>query len=118
MLIALALSQALSFLLSWDERGHALRAAGKGEFFSRPASLALLLETTPENLHADILRVSSTGYTRFWKSAEEPKAAASWQEEALAQFALPLEPLAQPKKDGAPRKIPVTTASVLSLPKM
>ena len=50
VLLALALSQAITFLISWDERGQALQAAAKGEFVSRTSSLAILLETTPPSL--------------------------------------------------------------------
>jgi signal transduction histidine kinase len=110
MLFALALSQGLGLLISWGERGHALRAQAKAEFFSRTASLALLLETTPKALHADILRVSATSYTRFWISAEEPQGAASWRKEALAQLAHPLPTLSQSKKP-APMKADVVAAA-------
>ncbi|WP_457661376.1 hypothetical protein [Sinorhizobium medicae] len=44
LLMALVLSQVIGFLISWDERDKALRAASKGEFLSRTASLAALLE--------------------------------------------------------------------------
>ena len=64
VLFALALSQAITFLISWDERGQALHTAAKGEFVSRTSSLALLLETTPPSLRPDILDVSGTAYTR------------------------------------------------------
>ena len=72
VLFALALSQAITFLVSWGERGQALHAAAKGEFVSRTSSLALLLETTPPSLHPGILDVSGTAYTRFWTSRDGP----------------------------------------------
>jgi signal transduction histidine kinase len=90
MLLALAVSQGIGFLISWDERGQALRAAAKGEFFSRTASLARLLETTPSGIHYDILRASGTNYSRFWLSHDEPYSAVAWQHEARAQLAEPL----------------------------
>jgi hypothetical protein len=37
MLLALMLSQGISFLIYWDERGHALREALKEEFLVRSA---------------------------------------------------------------------------------
>ena len=40
MLLALLLLQAIGFLISWDERGHALREAYKGEFLSRAEAVA------------------------------------------------------------------------------
>lgn len=90
MLLALGLSQAIAFLISWDQRGQALRMAAKGEFFSRTVSLALLLETTPPALQQDILAVSDTAYTRFWASRDPPDEAANWRKEAWAQLARPL----------------------------
>jgi signal transduction histidine kinase len=102
MLLALAISQAIGFLMSWDERGQALRAAAKGEFFSRTASLARLLEATPAPIHEDILRASDTSYTRFWLSPEEPASdVAAWQREARAQLARPL-PSLTPQRPGRP----------------
>jgi signal transduction histidine kinase len=90
MLLALGLSQAIGFLISWDERGQALRTAAKGEFFSRTVSLALLLETTPPALQPDILAVSETAYTRFWTSNTPPDEAAIWRKRAWEQLARPL----------------------------
>lgn len=90
LLLALILSQAIGFLISWGERNQALRAAAKGEFFSRSASLALLLETTPLALQDDILRVSGTAYTRFWTTLNEPADAGTWRKEAWAQLTKPL----------------------------
>lgn len=90
VLLALALSQAITFLISWDERGQALHAAAKGEFVSRTSSLALLLETTPHSLRPDILDVSSTAYTRFWTSRDGPTDPLAWQKEAFAQLSKPL----------------------------
>lgn len=90
MLLALVISQGIGFLLSWDERGQALRAAGKNEFLSRTASLAMLLEATPPNLQPEILDVSATAYTRFWLSAAEPPDAPNWSREAWAHLGEPL----------------------------
>lgn len=101
-LLALALSQGIGFLISWDERGQALRAQAKGEFFSRTASLALLLETTPPAVHADMLRVSGTAYTRFWISPQQPMDAGRWREEAWVQLAKPLPTLHKPQPDPQP----------------
>jgi signal transduction histidine kinase len=102
MLLALAISQAIGVLMSWDERGQALRAAAKGEFFSRTASLARLLEATPAPIHEDILRASDTSYTRFWLSPDEPASdVGAWQREARAQLARPL-PSLTPQRPGRP----------------
>ncbi|MFE0753248.1 sensor histidine kinase [Inquilinus sp. NPDC058860] len=104
MLLALALSQGIGFLISWDERGQALKAAAKGEFFSRTASLARLLEATPPALRDDILRASGTSYSRFWVSPDGPGDAMAWRREAWTQLAKPLPSLTPwgpkaPKKD-------------------
>lgn len=90
VLFALALSQAITFLVSWDERGQALHAAAKGEFVSRTSSLALLLDTTPPSLRPDILDVSGTAYTRFWASRDGPGDPLAWQKEAFAELSKPL----------------------------
>lgn len=90
LLLALVVSQLIGFLISWGERNQALRAAAKGEFFSRSASLALLLETTPLALQDDILRVSGTAYTRFWTSPTQPPDAAAWRKDAWANLTKPL----------------------------
>jgi signal transduction histidine kinase len=104
MLLALALSQGIGFLISWDERGQALKAAAKSEFFSRTASLARLLEATPPALQDDILSASGTSYTRFWVSPDGPGDATAWRREAWTQLAKPLPSLTpwgpkSPKQD-------------------
>lgn len=90
MLLALGLSQAIGFLISWDERGQVLRTAAKGEFFGRTVSLALLLETTPPALQPQVLAVSDTAYTRFWTTDQPPAEAPAWRREAWTQLARPL----------------------------
>ena len=65
MLLALLVSQAIAFLLSWDEREKALKSAMKSEFFSRTASITRLMESIPvalrqealEALHAKVVHV-------------------------------------------------------------
>jgi signal transduction histidine kinase len=93
MLLALGLSQAIGFMISWDERGRALLLAAKSEFLSRTASLAQLLEATPSTLENDILSASDTAYTRFWVSPDEPIDSTAWRHEAWAQLARPLPSL-------------------------
>ena len=94
MLLALALSQAISFVLFMDERGQALYRAAKSEFLSRSASVAQVLESTPPALQNDILRASDTGYSRFWVSRDFPSDAPRWREEAKLRLADPLRSLA------------------------
>jgi signal transduction histidine kinase len=96
MLLALAVSQGIGFLVSWDERGQAVRAVAKGEFFSRMASLALSLDATPDTVHDDILAVTGTVYSRFWLSDKEPNDAGDWAKEAWARLRQPLPPRKMP----------------------
>ena len=108
MLLALALSQGIGFLISWDERGQALKAAAKSEFFSRTASLARLLEATPPALQDDILSASGTSYSRFWVSPGDPGDATAWRREAWTHLAKPLPNVTPwgpkaPKQDKQPR---------------
>lgn len=104
MLLALAVSQLIGVLVSWDERGQALRAAAKGEFLSRAASIAKLLEATPPALATDILSASGTSYTRFWLSASEPTDADAWRRVARAQLAQPLPSLTPSRR--SPQTLP------------
>ena len=105
MLLALLVSQGIGFFMSWDERGQALRLAAKGEFLSRAASIAKLLEATPPALAADVLGASDTSYTRFWLSAEEPTDADAWRRRAKAELSEPL-----PKLNDPPRPSEATVA--------
>ena len=109
MLLALVLSQAISFLIYWDERGHALREAAKEEFLVRSASVAQLLESTPSVYHPEILHAVATNYTRFWLSTSSPDDLAAWKKEAWHRLAQPL-----PKHNGendVPKPGPGTQAS-------
>lgn len=94
MLLALAFSQGVSFLLSMDERGQALNKAAKAEFLSRSASVAQLLESTPADVRADILRASGTSYTRFWVTPAFPSDATAWRIDAKQRLAEPLPTVA------------------------
>jgi len=100
MLLALVLSQGISFLIYWDERGHALREALKEEFLVRSASVARLLESSPRVYHAGILQAVGTNYSRFWLTDETPDDIAVWQQEAWRRLKQPLP--AGPTKEIAP----------------
>jgi signal transduction histidine kinase len=89
-LLSLVLSQAIVFLISWDEHGQAIRKAAKGELLSRCASLARVLEATPPALQTDILNASNTSSARYWISANGLKDASAWREEAWERLAQPL----------------------------
>lgn len=82
MLVALVLSQGISFLIYYDERGQALRDALKEEFLVRSASVARLLETTPPAYHADVLQAVDTIYSRFWITSEVPDDVTVWKQSA------------------------------------
>ena len=90
MLLALLLSQAISFLISWDERGNALREAYKGEFLSRAEAVARLIETTPPAIEGDITRANNTLNTRYWVTSENPAADPSaWRQAAWDRLTQP-----------------------------
>jgi signal transduction histidine kinase len=109
MLLALVVSQAISFFIYWDERGEALRHAAKEEFLVRSASVAQLLETTPAVYHPEILRSVATNYTRFWLTKESPDDVKAWKKEAFYRLAQPLPRYGDP--DPATGKVPERQAS-------
>lgn len=90
-LAALFVSQALSFLVSWDERSEALKAAAKLEFYSRVASMTRLVESMPPELREEALRASETTYSKFWLTEHPPVAAAAWRMDAVDQLSRQLE---------------------------
>ncbi|HEX8044643.1 ATP-binding protein [Rhizobium sp.] len=90
-LLALVVSQALTFVISWDERTKALHAAMKSEFFSRCASVTRLMESVPEPLRNQALFASETSYSRFWLSSEEPTDANAWRTRAATELTRPIE---------------------------
>lgn len=90
MLLALAVSQVVSAVVFWGERGDALQKAAKSEFLSRCASIAKVLESTPKTLHDDILAANGTTYSRFWVTPGAPSDASSWRREAFEVLARPL----------------------------
>lgn len=93
MLLALLLSQAISFLISLDERGNALREAYKGEFLSRAEAVARLIETTPPSIEGDITRANDTLNTRYWVTAMDPAAdPAAWRQAAWSRLTEPFSP--------------------------
>lgn len=94
MLLALAVSQGISFLLFTDEMGGVLLRTAKAEFLSRSASVAQVLETTPAAVQQDILQASGTSYTRFWVTPSFPGDVESWRREAKQRLAEPLPTLA------------------------
>jgi signal transduction histidine kinase len=90
-LAALLISQALAFLISWDERSKALKAATKSEFFSRGTSITRLVESIPPEFRAQALNASETRYSKFWLTDSEPEDPKNWRLAALDQLSRPLE---------------------------
>ncbi|NTJ68227.1 HAMP domain-containing histidine kinase [Agrobacterium rhizogenes] len=90
-LLALVVSQCLTFSISWDERTKALHAAMKSEFFSRCASVTRLMESMPKPLREQALLASETSYSRFWLSPTEPADAGAWRSRAANELARPIE---------------------------
>ncbi len=87
LLLALAMSQAIAFVVFSDERVVMMKGAAKEEFLMRSASTARLLEATPPALHAEILRAVGASYTRYWVAAESTTDAGQWTREAWNQLA-------------------------------
>lgn len=112
VLLALAVSQGISFLLFTDEIGGALVRAAKTEFLSRTASVAQVLETTPPAVQQDILQASGTSYTRFWVSPNFPADVESWRQEAKRRLGEPLPALANLAETELATREPSTEASL------
>lgn len=90
-LLALIISQALTFVISWDERSKALKAAMKSEFFSRSTSITQLMETIPLDMREQALLASETSYSRFWLTDEEPRQENAWRSRASTELSRPLD---------------------------
>ena len=65
LLLALAITQALSLLLLTDERNRAVRAALGIEAAGRAANVVLLLDNAPADLRPSILRAADSPLVRF-----------------------------------------------------
>lgn len=104
MLLALLVSQGISFLLHRSERVSILRSVQRDEFLARVASVARLVATTDATLHPEILRAPSTTQSRYWLSPDGPADPRAWQQTAreLLMRALPPRPSAgQPERAAA-----------------
>lgn len=88
---ALLISQALAFVISWNEHSKALDDAAKSEFFSRTRTMTLLMGRAPQDFRKEALRASETRDSRFWLTDEETMDAAAWRQAAVAEFTRPLE---------------------------
>lgn len=90
MLLALVVSQILSFLITRNEQEDVLFAAAKSEFLSRTASTTRLIESVPLGLRQEALSASETSYSRFWITQSMPANADVWRGEAVRELARPL----------------------------
>lgn len=90
ILLALVVSQVLSFLISWDEQDKALKAAFKREFFTRTGSITRLMEVIPAELREDVLQASETSTSRFWLTTEPPADLVTWRRNATSQLVRPI----------------------------
>jgi signal transduction histidine kinase len=93
MLIALFASQAISLWILWDYLQADLRASARAELHSRAAAVSRLVRTAPVDVRGDLIRISSTEYSRFWISDESPISAEQWVENAHRRFSVPLAEL-------------------------
>ena len=93
MLIALFASQAISLWILWDYLQADLRASARAELNSRAAAVSRLVQTSPPEYRSDLIRISSTEYSRFWISDGRPISAEQWVKQAFAQFEIPLADL-------------------------
>ncbi|MBP1851530.1 ATP-binding protein [Rhizobium halophytocola] len=89
-LMALVVAQALTFLISWDERSKALLAAAKSEFISRTVSVTRLIQVLPPEFRQQALLASETNYTRFWISTDGLEPLDTWSRRASSELKRPL----------------------------
>jgi signal transduction histidine kinase len=97
-LIAIVLSHGLGLVIYGNERAQALRGVVKEEFVTRTGAIAQLLETTPPDLHREILHAAGTNYTRYWTTTDQSDDPVSWQESAWSHLDSPLSPRAPVNK--------------------
>jgi signal transduction histidine kinase len=91
ILAALVASQALTFVVSWNEHAKALDDAAKSEFFSRTRTMTRLMETVPDEFRQQTLLASETRDSRFWLTDRETADASVFRQEAVGQFSRQLE---------------------------
>ena len=93
MLAALFVSQSIGLTIAWHKFRSDMHATARAELASRAEAVARLVETVPDGIEDDIARVNGTDYTRFWISAEPPRALVPWAEDAFHRFQTPLRDL-------------------------
>ncbi|MGY6564641.1 MAG: ATP-binding protein [Halomonadaceae bacterium] len=95
-LVALIVSQALTFLISLDEYTKKFDAGAKAEFISRVSSATRLMESLPPHLREQALHASEGSYLRYWLSDSEPMDPNDWRLQALARLSMPLDSSVDP----------------------
>ncbi len=90
-LVALIVSQVLTFLISLDEYTKKFDAGAKAEFISRAASVTRLMESLSPQLREQALRASEGSYLRYWLTDNEPVDPNDWRLQALDRLSLPLD---------------------------
>ena len=68
VVITLVVTQIIGAFIFADERRTALRTLGEGETLSRTASIARVVNETPDNLHKRVLRAATSKRLKFWVS--------------------------------------------------
>lgn len=68
VVITLVVTQIIGAFIFADERRAALRTLGEGETLSRTASIARVINETPDNLHKRVLRAATSKRLKFWVS--------------------------------------------------
>lgn len=75
LILAIVVSQAVSFAIFFDERRIAIHSAAREQIVSRTASIVLLLERTPASLHQRVLETASSRRLLYSLDAEPAVAA-------------------------------------------
>jgi signal transduction histidine kinase len=88
---ALVVSQAITFLISFDEYTKKFDAGVKADFISRAASVTRLMQSLSPGAREQALRASEGSYLRYWLTDSEPKDPNGWRLRVLAQLSRPLD---------------------------
>jgi signal transduction histidine kinase len=95
-LVALIVSQALTFLISLDEYTKKFDAGAKADFISRASSVTRLMESLSPELREQALSASEGSYLRYWLDDSDVIDPNSWRLQAIARLSLPLDSSVDP----------------------
>lgn len=90
-LVALIVSQALTFLISLDEYTKKFDAGAKAEFISRASSVTRLMESLSPELREQALSASEGSYLRYWLNDSDVIDPNDWRLQALERLSQPLD---------------------------